>query len=388
MHSNTHVRDPLYGYISLSEGERKILDTPQVQRLRRIRQLGFSSLTYPGATHTRFEHSLGVMHLAGEFAESLDLSDDYITDVRLAGLLHDVGHGPFSHASETILEEEGRSHEEISCAVVDELADILPASPDHVKALIRGNAEVNLIAGAIDADRMDYLRRDSGATGIEHGTIDTPTIIKYADIEDGMLVFDEKSVQALEGLLTARFHMIKSVYYHHASTIAETMLQRSLEHYLSQTQMSVDDLMKLDDYEMHNKLLNADGAAHYFYKRLTERDLYKRSLILDEMALPRSSISYLEEMADAQELEQEIAAKADLDSRHVLVNTPSTPSESPFEARIRTRDGIQHLSDVSSIPAALKEAEWRTASLDVYAPEEHAEAVKSAAKPVIQALVK
>lgn len=388
MDEDTHViRDPYYGSIKFSEAERKVLDTEPVQRLRRIRQLGFSDHTYPCGTHTRFEHSLGVMHLAGMFADRLGLDEEYVADARMAGLLHDVGHGPFSHASETILEEEGRSHEDLSCRIVDDLSDILPASPDNVKALIRGEADVNIISGAIDADRMDYLRRDSGETGVEQGMIDYQTIIEYSDVENGELVFDEKCIQALEGLLTARFHMITSVYYYHTSTIAETMLQRALEDYMTQSDLSVDELMKFDDYEMHNELLAAEGDAHHFYERLTTRELYKRSLILDETALPRSSLAHLEDMADAHDLEREIAEEAGLPTRTVLVNTPTTPSDSPFEARIRRGGEVNPLSEVSPIPSALKDAEWRTTSLDVYAPEQHVDTVREAAKPVVNALV-
>lgn len=388
MASNTHVRDPLYGYVELSDSERTVLDTKPVQRLRRVRQLGFSALTYPGATHTRFEHSLGVMHLAGKFAESLGMDDDYISEVRMAGLLHDTGHGPFSHASESILEDEGMGHEAISCQIVDDLADVLPASTERVKSHIRGEADINIVAGTIDADRMDYLRRDSEATGIEHGTIDTPTIIEYADIEDDTLVFDEKSIQALEGLLTARFHMIKSVYFHHTSTIAETMLQRSLEDYIDRSGMGAADLMHLDDYEMHNRLLNSDGEAHMLYERLTTRNLYKRSLVLGDDALPHSALEYLEEAADTHDLEAAIAAEAGIDDQYVLVNAPTTPTDDPFEAIVRKDDGTHvPLADVSSIHSALKDAEWRATSFDVYAPDDQVDTVREAAKPIVQSLV-
>ena len=388
MSSNTHVRDPLYGYIELSDSERTVLDQPQVQRLRRVRQLGFSSLIYPGATHTRFEHSLGVMHLAGQFAKSLDMDDSYVAEVRMAGLLHDTGHGPFSHASELLLDGEGKTHESISCEIVDELSDVLPAAPERVKAHITGDADVNIVAGTIDADRMDYLRRDSASTGIEHGTIDTPTIIQYADTEDGQLVFDEKSVQALEGLLTARAHMIKSVYYHHASTIAETMLLRALEDFVDREGVPPQELMRFDDYEMHNHLLGSSGDARWFYERLADRELYKRSITLGEDALPRSALRYLEETVDAHEVETAIAEEAGLDTRYVLVNAPKTPSNDSLEALIRMDDGTLHpIADVSAIPTALREVEWRAASLDVYAPPEHVEAVRDAAKPVVQSLV-
>ena len=118
-----HIQDALHGYIQLEDEEEKIVDRPEMQRLRRIQQVGLSSLVYPSATHTRFQHSLGVMHTAGKFADSLGINGDRRKELRIAGLLHDSGHGPFSHASEVVAEKNGFSHEELSCKVVDSLED-------------------------------------------------------------------------------------------------------------------------------------------------------------------------------------------------------------------------------------------------------------------------
>ena len=163
------IKDPIHGYIKLNDDEKKLLDSPQVQRLRRIRQLGLSSQVYPGATHTRFQHSLGVMSLAGRFADSLNLDEDKKQEIRTAGLLHDTGHGPFSHASENVAEKRDIDHEDISCNVVDQLSGKINSDTDRVKKIIKGELEIGqTVAGDIDADRIDYLMRDAHNSGLNH----------------------------------------------------------------------------------------------------------------------------------------------------------------------------------------------------------------------------
>ena len=160
------IRDPIHGNIPVSDSEKRLIDTEVVQRLRRVRQVSLSSLVFPGATHTRFSHSLGVMHLAGELADSLGISDSAYRTVRIAGLLHDIGHGPFSHASGDVAESFGRTHEERSCELIrDELADIIPEEVEigRIEEYIHGDATVNIVAGEIDADRMDYLDTARGS---------------------------------------------------------------------------------------------------------------------------------------------------------------------------------------------------------------------------------
>lgn len=377
----TGIRDPIYGDITLTKAERRVLDTQPVQRLRRIKQLGLSSLVYPGATHTRFEHSLGVMHIAGKLAEQLGLDDTQVTEARMAGLLHDAGHGPYSHASEVVTEQSHVPHEELSCEVVDELSGKIPADAERVKDYIRGDADVNIVAGVVDADRIDYLRRDSDATGLEYGTIDIETLIKFAGLVDGDFVFNEKAVQTLEGFLTARFHMIRSVYYHHASQIAETMLQRALEQYVEEH--GHEQLREIDDYEMHHALRNATDPARYLYERIINRNLYKRSLIIGQETLSRDELATLSDVGDARGLEERIARKANVDPTHVVVNLPATPSQKPYDIDIQHDGSVKPLREVTPIPEALREAEWRVAEMAVYTPKSEVDGVNSSAEEVV-----
>jgi len=379
-----HIRDPLYGYIELNGPEGQIVDSPEMQRLRRIRQLGLSNMVYPGGTHTRFQHSLGVMHLAGKFAESLNLKEERKQELRIAGLMHDSGHGPFSHASEVVAEQKGLSHEELSCRKVRKLEDRIPVDTDRVEKIIHGELEIGqAVAGEIDADRMDYLQRDAYFTGVEHGTIDAETIIRVAEIDSRRLVFDHKGVQALEGLLTARFHMMKSVYTHHASQIAEKMLQRSLEDYLEQGN-DVEAMMELDDYEAHSQLMNSNGTAKNLYSRIKDRKLYKRALVWDIDDLAQSQLEGLEENINEKELEREIAEEAGLECEKIIADKPWTPQIQHLDIKVKKNGKVRNMKHYSPIPEALTEAEWRLVNMAVYSTKEEIEKVREAADKVIR----
>ncbi|MDO9096669.1 MAG: HD domain-containing protein, partial [Candidatus Methanoperedens sp.] len=170
------IRDPIHDYIELDELALALIDTPQVQRLRRIRQLGFSNLVYPGANHTRFEHSLGVYHLAGCLVKQID--ENKREELLAAAMLHDIGHGPFSHATEELIERYTRKRhddaEELlrKGAISDVLRDF-SLSPSSIAAHIKGETYIGqIINSEIDVDRMDYLVRDAHYTGVAFGLID------------------------------------------------------------------------------------------------------------------------------------------------------------------------------------------------------------------------
>ncbi len=378
----THIQDAVHGYIKLSEEEKELIDTPQMQRLRRIRQLGLSSLVYPSATHTRFQHSLGVMHMAGKFAESLGLNDERRKELRIAGLLHDTGHGPFSHASEKVAEEHGISHEELSCRKIEELGDRFEVSTERVLKIINGELEIGqIVAGDIDADRMDYLQRDAHGTGVEHGNIDAATIIRLAEIDSRRVVFDHKAIQSLESLLTARFHMMKSVYTHKTSAIAEKMLERSLQSYLDQGHQ-LEEMMQKDDYQMHVALQNAEKPASNIYSKITDRNLYKQALRKDIHQIDREKLMELEQV-DEKELEEKISNETGLDKSKVLVNTPWTPDSKMRNIKIKKNGEVNNIEEYTPLPKALSEAEWNLVHFSVYTPEKHVEKVREAAEKLI-----
>jgi len=174
------IRDPIHGSISLSDHELAILDTPEFQRLRRVKQLGFSYLVYPSATHTRFEHCLGALFVAHRLGKSLDLSTDSVNKIRLAALLHDVGHGPFSHVSEDSLQgivdvkHEEYSEKIIKNSAISEIIEDAGFSPNEIADISRGKIPPlgDMVSSQIDVDRMDYLVRDAYYTGASYGVID------------------------------------------------------------------------------------------------------------------------------------------------------------------------------------------------------------------------
>ena len=223
------IRDSVYGDIELSKFEVRVMDMPQFQRIRRIKQLGLISLIYPGANHTRFEHCIGTMNLASKLATKLDLSDDEIELVRISGLLHDIGHGPFSHVSEGVL---SFPHEELTKYVIEKtsLHDLLDEkfNTKEIVDIINGRGHLGpIISGELDVDRMDYLLRDSHNTGVAYGVIDYERIISNLKLDDG-LVLDIKGVQAAEGALVSRYFMYPSVYQHHTTRIVNSMFRRAL----------------------------------------------------------------------------------------------------------------------------------------------------------------
>lgn len=240
------LRDPLWNNIRLDPLALALLETPVLQRLRYVRQLGLAFLVYPGATHSRFEHALGAWHLAGVALRLLDergalagipLRDQQV--VRAAALLHDVGHYPFSHA----LEEIGVTHhEEVARPLVTEgvvgrlLREALgPSAPDEVFALIAGRSVhplQGLISGSIDLDKIEYLKRDATMCGVPYGEIDVDrllnslVLVRPANSAGPTVGVHEKGLSALESLLFAKYQMYRNVYWHHAVRSATAMYKR------------------------------------------------------------------------------------------------------------------------------------------------------------------
>jgi hypothetical protein len=322
------IRDPIHGSITVLDDEVPVLDHPWVQRLRHIRQLGFVSLVYPGAVHDRFQHSLGVMHLAGLCFDDLrdrcraalaDFSDadlDYARRiVRLAGLLHDVGHAPFSHTAEEHLGpvdsvvlpadwyRQGRApqgrrahHEDYTLAIIHEFAASGVMAPDVARdvaavlapelrrsprlaglgslvALLRA-----LISGEVDADRCDYLLRDSHATGVSYGRYDLPRLRAclrvVAGPEGPELGLDAHGVHVLEELLLARYHMFLQVYFHKTPPAFEHYLGRALaegEFALSFAR-GLADLRELRDDVVIGRLHDAAGRGSPWSRRIVARE--------------------------------------------------------------------------------------------------------------------
>src|SRR3990172_10955875 len=236
------IVDPIHDFIRIYELELKVIDTPIFQRLRRIRQLAGAHLVYPSAQHSRFEHSLGVMHLAGQAAIVLKdkglLNSNDAANLRLAGLLHDIGHGPFSHLFEEVLERKKKiSHEEIGKKLIlkTEIGDSLTKygfDKKFLSELAFGNSKYpfmnEIISGGLSADIMDYLPRDGLFTGAEYAKLDYHRLVSSLEVSKNRLAINRSALNSLESMLISRYEMFKAVYFHKTVRAAEVMLLRSM----------------------------------------------------------------------------------------------------------------------------------------------------------------
>src|ERR687887_1755974 len=248
------ITDPIHKYISFSQVEKEVIDSPAFQRLRRIRQLAGAHLVYPSAQHSRFEHSLGAMHVAGLAGESL-LSKGYIDyaeviqDLRLAALLHDIGHGPFSHLFEEVLEYRcNTSHEELGKKIImqTEISDILErygSSAHQICRLSFGQPKMNfmneIISGGLSADIMDYLPRDGLFTGAEYAKVDYHRLTSSLEVSKNRLALNRSALNSLESMLISRYEMFKAVYFHKTVRAAEVMLLRAM--------IAADEALRISD---------------------------------------------------------------------------------------------------------------------------------------------
>ena len=267
------IVDPIHDFIRIYEPEIKVIDTPIFQRLRRIRQLAGAHLVYPGAQHSRFEHSLGVLHLAGKAAEVLKdkgiLNTEDVSNLRLGGLLHDIGHGPFSHLFEEVLQKKKKTtHEEIGKRLIleSEIGDSLSKYGFDKKFLAHlafGNSKYQfmneMISGGLSADMMDYLPRDGYFTGAEHAKIDFKRIIQSLDVYEKKLSLDRSALYSFESMMISRYQMFKAVYFHKTVRAAEVMLLESMslaDSELKFTSYDLDNYIKLTDEFVISKLIS------------------------------------------------------------------------------------------------------------------------------------
>jgi HD superfamily phosphohydrolase len=342
------ISDPIHGYVYLSEVERDIIDTHVFQRLRRIRQLAGAHLTYPGAQHSRFEHSLGTMQLAGRAGRVLNdkgyINEDQVQTVRIAALLHDIGHGPFSHLFEEVMAEHSNvTHEDIGRKIIQqtEIKDILGKHGFNVKSISMlsfGESKISflneIIAGGLSADVMDYLLRDSYFTGAEYGKIDAERLISSFEVHNKRLALDKAALYSFESLMISRYEMFKAVYFHKTVRSAEVMLLRSMllaDKELKLTDSSLANYLELTDDATMVRLaslpprnddlkLAAKLAADYRDRRLLkcvfEKILHKSPSILRRIVNKRA----------LKILTDEIANSAKVDSQKVYLDASKAPS--------------------------------------------------------------
>ncbi|MDV3278293.1 MAG: HD domain-containing protein [Nitrososphaerales archaeon] len=376
------IRDPVHGYIKITDVEREMIDSPFLQRLRRIHQLAGAYLVYPGAVHTRFEHVVGAMHVAGGIAESLsrhtDISAEQVQEARLAALLHDVGHGPFSHMYEEVLADKATiTHEDISQRVVREtsIKDILNKhgfSPRKMSAYAVGKHASKppfmneIVAGGLSADIMDYVLRDSYFTGVEYGKVDVQRVIDSLRVADKHLALDDAALYAFEALILARYEMFKAVYFHRTVRAAELMLVQSMK--LADDALQLTNLTDIDRYlEMTDEVvlhdlatLDATDSELKEAKRLAN-DFRNRRLVkcVFERLVQRKD-RVVEELFGKSRMRDQVvldlAERAGVDKMHIYFDVSTTPSVPYSSSR-------EALSSIKLISGQGKKAQHRTVRL-------------------------
>src|SRR5437867_8787671 len=350
------IRDPLWNNIPLDDLAMRLVDTSAFQRLRYVRQLGLAFLVYPGATHTRFEHALGTHHLARRALALLDergtlrgIPREACDLVRVAALLHDIGHYPFSHA----LEEIGAMHhEEVARPLITEgpVADVLRGSlgestPEDVMQLIRGTSSSplqRLISGSLDLDKLDYLRRDAFMCGVPYGEIDVDRLMNSLTVvqvdgrsEIGLV---EKGLSALESLLFARYQMYRNVYWHHAVRSATAMYKRLVEDAVHAGSLDARPLAAFTDEGLLHDL--AGRAPTPLLGALRERRLYKRALQCPAADLPADAAEWIaDDPALTRAVEDALARELRLNPGELLLDYPAKTQMLGLDMPVQQRNG-------------------------------------------------
>jgi HD superfamily phosphohydrolase len=335
------LRDPVWNNIRVDELSLSLVDTEVFQRLRYVRQLGWTYLVYPGATHSRFEHALGTHHLSRrtlallcEADDSASISERDQAIVRSAALLHDVGHYPFSHA----LEEIGAlHHEDVARPLITEgsVASLLTSSlgegaPLEVFDLIRGRSESalqGLISGSLDLDKIEYLSRDAFMCGVPYGEIDvdrlTNALVLVEDPATGRRAIgvQEKALSAIESLLFAKYQMYRNVYWHHAVRSATAMYKRLVEDALHTGVLSVQSLARYTDEGLMHRLETAGPTQ--LLVALKERRLYKRAAEWPAAELDDDKVEWIaNDRQRAGEMENELAKDLGIAPGELLLDYP------------------------------------------------------------------
>lgn len=351
------IRDPLWDNIRLDGPASLLLDTAPMQRLRYVRQLGHAFLVYPGATHTRFEHALGAYHLTRRALAALEergelrqVDEADCLAARLAALLHDIGHYPFSHA----LEEAGfPHHEKLGVArlgrepLASELAKVgVPDLARHIGQFITGHSPSplkGLISGSLDLDKIDYLSRDARMCGVPYGAVDVDRLLAsltLIEVEPGRLEIGvhEKGISALESLLFAKYQMYRNVYWHHAVRSATCMFKRAVRAAVASGALTADAVADATDDVLTERLFAADPTG--LARAVHGRRLFKRALDLPASDAPVERDPWTRTRPDLlEQVEDRLAVECGLRPGELLLDFPTNPTMLAVNLPLRVRGG-------------------------------------------------
>lgn len=433
------INDAIHGMFRIKGVREELLATPEFNKLSHIKQLGLAHLVFPGAHHTRFEHSLGVSHIGGLMADSVGLDEHEKSIVEVAGMLHDVGHGPYSHTLEHILHERGGAdHMHITEGIITGDYDILKEDdnslfdnrqkipdilekydidPEQVAGLIHGadaagsernlfnwseggnnfeaqdNTLAHLIHGPVDCDQLDYLLRDAHFTGVRHGVVDHLRLVECLERHSGDVAVTEGGVPALEGMLMARGLMYSAVYFHKVTRVTEMMLSRAVERSEDNLPDAVD-MQRMVDAEIWQALSEAGGIAKDMLRRLKYRQLLKVCVTRRAEELSDAQIKRLvqlaENSAERREIEDEICRRAKVPEGYVAIDVPSVklllsePRMSQVDVRIIGRDGkTRWFQEHTPIADALRKRQVSQAAMFIMTLPNATEAVAEVAERII-----
>ena len=432
------VNDTIHGTFIIDGARKELLSTPEFNKLSHIKQLGLAHLVFPGAHHTRFEHSLGVSHVGGLMSDSVGLTDHEKTMVQVAGMLHDVGHGPYSHTLEHILHERGgMDHMSVTEGIITGEYDILrdgensvfpdrktvpeileahDLDPKEIADLIRGpdakgserslfwnkgddffgsedHTMGHLVHGPVDCDQIDYLLRDAHFTGVKHGIIDHHRLIHCLQKHAGDVAIGEGGLSALEGMLTARALMYSAVYFHRVTRITEVMLSHAVE------RMALDssdplDMQKMVDAEIWQLLNEQGGFQQDILRRIKYRQMFKVAMTRRKQDLDENQIHSLLEIAQdghkRRQLEDEIALRAKIPEGYVSIDVPSLklllsePRMAQVDIRIEGEDGkYRWFKEHTPLADALRTRQVSQAVMYVTTLDGHTESVSKIAERLI-----
>lgn len=403
------ITDPIHKYIPITDLEKKLIDTEFFQRLRKIRQLAGAHLVYPSAQHTRFEHSIGAMHLAGLAAESL-LNKGYITckedveSLRIAALLHDIGHGPFSHLFEEVLREKKSNkinHEIIGKRIIKEtiIIDILEKygyDGDYVCKLSFGESQKmfydEIIAGSLSVDIMDYLPRDSFFTGAEYGKVDYHRLISSLEVlSNGHLGIDKSAINSLESMLISRYQMFKAVYFHKTVRAGEVMLLHSLisaDNQLNFSNFAIEEYLDYTDDKTIDKICSlkenkfASDLALDYKKRNLFKCVYEKFLQNKHNAFDKELAGkYIRDFLGG------VKEYLDIDESLIFIDIsqapsmPLTPSKKELNSIMLVDKDLEFETPTSDIPLIDSIAGFLD-MIRIYTPEQNREKLEKVLKNI------
>jgi len=428
----SEIRDPIYGFIEPSETELKIINTSLFQRLRRIKQLAMAYLVYPGANHTRFDHSLGVYHIASLMAEKLlpgKENEEKRRIVRLSALLHDIGHGPFSHISEDVIDrysdsddtEKEKIHEKITAKLIEHNREIsgLISSDDkkNIIGLLTGtkvdfSLMREIVSGPLDADKMDYLLRDSYFCGVKYGVFDLDRMLNtldfYEENYDKHIAVRHDGINSLEQFVLAKYYMTTQVYRHKVRSVSDAMIIRGLELGLDKDEINflnrlyryenteeyIDNYLNYWDERVINELVFSEkpGFAHDIFKRLYNRLLFKRifseklkdiDMLNERIKDKMININYKENEDLKRKLEKEIASIKPLRCKkeYVIVNSFTIKSvremsrNSEGEIMVIDKSGDKKSFEEESTVFSSIDESMKDMYFEVYAPLEYVDRI-------------